>query len=160
MYRRHIALTVLIAIITFFCSYALCLDYSTIADVAMTAASIALAVYIAVPSTILGSPYACTLKRERSSEDRTRSLLGVLASYLKFASICAIFSVMLSCVCVLLLNKEKLAIDVFGRMVEVHFSTVAAQAISSLSFASFALTLFYTWLIMKFLAIALVSSAQ
>ena len=64
MYKRHKLLLLAIFVGSFFITFLLGLDFSPIAEAAITVASIAMGVYIAAVSALLGSDYAKNLKNK------------------------------------------------------------------------------------------------
>lgn len=93
MYYRHRAQSILLFCIVFIISMILGLNYYCIAELAVTAVSIALAVYISISSSLLGSPFSRLLKRTSDNENPSRSMLGILAAYLKIARIGSIATI-------------------------------------------------------------------
>ena len=69
MYKKHSLLVVIVSVIVFFLSERVQADYSTLSEDAMTLVSIVTAVYITVPSFMVGSPYADKLKRTSDSKE-------------------------------------------------------------------------------------------
>lgn len=86
MYRRHklIAAGVFFLVmgIAFFFDW----QFKSIAEASITVASIAMGMYIAAVSVLLGSPYAKKLKSTTDDKLPTKTHLGVLAEYFHFAS--------------------------------------------------------------------------
>ena len=78
MYKRHKLLLLAVFVGSFFITFLLNLEFS-IAEAAITVASIAMGVYIAAVSALLGSNYAKNLKTTTDPEYPTKTLLGVLA---------------------------------------------------------------------------------
>mgnify|MGYP000245263791 CR=1 FL=1 len=78
MYKRHKLLLLAVFVGSFFITFLLNLEFSPIAE-AITVASIAMGVYIAAVSALLGSNYAKNLKTTTDPEYPTKTLLGVLA---------------------------------------------------------------------------------
>ena len=67
MYKRHKLLLLAIFVGSFFITFLLGLDFSPIAEAAITVASIAMGVYIAAVSALLGSDYA---KKTKNNDRR------------------------------------------------------------------------------------------
>ena len=64
MYKRHKRMVGVLTIVSFFASLLLQVNYNNITDITVTIISIALAVYIAAMSALLGSPYAKEFKEK------------------------------------------------------------------------------------------------
>ena len=79
MYKRHKLLLLAVFVGSFFITFLLNLEFSPIAEAAITVASIAMGAYIAAVSALLGSNYAKNLKTTTDPEYPTKTLLGVLA---------------------------------------------------------------------------------
>lgn len=146
MYRRHVlTLKALVFIATLF-SYYLRFNYCSLAPHALTLVSIVVAVYIAAPSALLGSRYAQELKALRDTEDPTRSLLGVLSEYLKWACRFGLLTIIISS---------------YYIVRTVTFSGITAGSLcieyilSALSCGIFCANIFFLWLISKFLIVSL-----
>ena len=85
MYKRHKVLLLICIIGTFLMAFFFNWEFEAVAEVAITVASIAMGVYIAAVSALLGSQYAQELKSKTDPEYPTKTLLGVLASYFRLA---------------------------------------------------------------------------
>lgn len=150
MYKKHLLLASFVFGITFALSFKLQIDYSSISEDAMTLVSIAIAVYITVPSFMVGSPYADKLKRTVDSEKAGMSQLGTLKTYLQdsmFFSILTIISRVLYSLEIVHFGKfynDKLDVDLL---------------ISSFSCAVFALNILFLWLIFKLILVTMMNAA-
>ena len=155
MYKRH-RWFAWILIITVFClSMLFQLHYSSIAEISITVMSIALAVYISVSTSLLGSPYSRTLKKLPDKENHDKSMLGALAEYLKTAEICSILTITLSTLYIL--KPDTLP---FGTIMDVRVFYLFTKILSALACAIFALNVFLMSLIMNFLISALQNAAM
>ena len=67
------------------------------ADTATTLVSIAVGVYIAAASALLGSPYAKELKQTTDKKRTSNTLLGTLLDYFRHAGKLGITTVIVSC---------------------------------------------------------------
>lgn len=98
MYKRHRIAEASIFVTILVVAFLLDVDYSKISEAAISVVSIALAVYIGAASVILGSDFADKLKRQRDIEIKTKTGLGVLASYLRIAGFCGLATIAISAV--------------------------------------------------------------
>ena len=78
MYKRHKWYAVIIVVSTFLLSYIVNAKYSDLASDAMTLVSITIAVYITVPSFMVGASYADKLKKTADAQKIGVSELGTL----------------------------------------------------------------------------------
>lgn len=155
MYKRHKRLAWTLIITVFGLSMLLRLHYSSIAEISITVMSIALAVYISVSTSLLGSPYSRTLKKMPDKENSDKSMLGVLAEYLKTAAICSILTISLSTLYIL--KPDMLS---FGNVLDVRVYYLFTKTLSAVACAIFALNVFLMSLIMSFLITALQNAAM
>ena len=72
MYKQHIIACYVVGVSVFLCSYCFNFSYACIASDALTLVSIVLAVYIAVPSALLGSTYSRILKKSKDNKIPTQ----------------------------------------------------------------------------------------
>lgn len=73
-------------------------DYSRpLLDTAITLVSIAVGVYIAAVSALLGSPYAKELKQETDKKKTGNTLLGTLQDYFRCAGKFGVVTIIVSC---------------------------------------------------------------
>ena len=98
MYKHHKRMIGVLTIVSFFASLLLQVNYNNITDITVTIISIALAVYIAAMSALLGSPYAKELKEKTDSQIPTQTMLGTLAHYLRWAGRLGIITIVISCI--------------------------------------------------------------
>lgn len=80
-------------------------DFKNFAEAALTIVSVAMAVYIATTSAILGSKYSQELALKTDCEMKNKTLLGVLSSYLKNAGNSSMLTIIMSSF-ILLFPKE------------------------------------------------------
>ena len=150
MYKRHKIACIILAVLTFWAAFILKADYSKIAESAISIVSIALAVYIGAASVILGSNFANRLKMQQDRQLKTKTNLGVLASYLRIAGICSLLTVIVSAIYILDLDVsyfDNILIKC-GQVENAHFFQ---YLFSSLSSSLFAINIFFMWLILIFL---------
>lgn len=97
MYKRHKLLLLAVFVGSFFITFLLGLDFSPMAEAAITVASIAMGVYIAAVSALLGSDYAKNLKTTTDKEYPSKILLGVLADYFRIAGLFCVVLIVAGC---------------------------------------------------------------
>ena len=159
MYKRHKILLFFLSITVFVLSFIFKADYSLVSELVVTIISIALAVYIAAASVLLGSPFSKELKRQIDKEDKTKSLLGVLSVYLRKAGAYSIVSIIISC------------LYSISPSISVPFSIESIQHIfvyrdlfvnifSSISCTLFSANIFFLWQILKFIIFSLTKAAD
>ena len=78
-------------------AYLLNWNFDSMADTATTLVSIAVGVYIAAASALLGSPYAKELKQITDKKRPSNTLLGTLLDYFRHAGKLGITTVIVSC---------------------------------------------------------------
>lgn len=151
MYKRHKFFTSIIFIIVAVLAFVLKADYSKIAETAISVTSIALSVYIGAASVILGSSFAEKLKRQADSEIRTKTNLGVLATYLRVAGACSLIIIMISTIYVIDLDLSFVQNLFESPDIYNHISQTASLLISSLACGMFSINILFSWLILIFL---------
>lgn len=72
-------------------------NFEKMADTAITLVSIAVGVYIAAVSALLGSPYAKELKQETDKKKTGNTLLGTLQDYFRCAGKFGVVTIIVSC---------------------------------------------------------------
>lgn len=156
MYKEHKVVLIVLFLVIFVCSLRWKINYAKIADDAITVVSIVLAVYIAVASALLGTPYAEKLKsKDDYIPDKTK--LGVLAAYLRIAGC-------LSVIILLISSLYVLELDVFSENLTFRFEWVqniienSHILISAISCALFFANILFMGLILKFLINSLTKS--
>lgn len=153
MYKRHKFLIIIMAIVIFAISYFIPLLYSKIAESAITIISITLAVYISVATSLLGSAFSKSLKRIPDNEDPTKSMLGVLSSYLKWAGVCSVVTLIISSLYLIwpefTINTPELQ----------HTISFASRVFSSFACTMFAINIVFMSIIMAFLVVSLNNAA-
>ena len=80
MYKRHKLLLFTVFVGSFFITFLLGLDFSPMAEAAITVASIAMGVYIAAVSALLGSDYAKNLKTTTDKEYPAKKVKKLLTN--------------------------------------------------------------------------------
>lgn len=78
-------------------AYILNWNFEKMADTAITLVSIAVGVYIAAVSALLGSPYANELKQETDKKKTGNTLLGTLQDYFRCAGKFGVVTIIVSC---------------------------------------------------------------
>lgn len=146
MYTHHKVEAVILFIAVAILSFLSAVTYKNLAITAITVVSISLGVYIAAMSALLGSPYADQLKAVADEKVKTKSQLGVLATYLRVAGRFSVFTIIISS----LYQFTSLKIN----------NAFLSQIVSSISCGIFALNILFLWLIFSFLSTALINSAQ
>lgn len=141
MYKRHKLFLLAVFVGSFFVAFFLDLDFSPIAEAAITVASIAMGVYIAAASALLGSDYAKSLKTTTDKEYPTKTLLGVLADYFRIAGLFCVVLIVVGC-----LYLIPTVWDATGYFVANIF-----RCGSAFSYAVFSANILSLWLILIFL---------
>lgn len=154
MYKRHIRLSFAVVIFAFLLGIAAKCRYSLLAETAITVIAIELAVYISIPTALLGSPFSKSLKRLADREKPTKSMLGVLATYLKTAGTCSVFTIALSAAYILKPDTTMLQ-----RMMGDNYAAFF-QIVSAFSLAVFVYNIFLMCLIMRILITAMLNAAN
>lgn len=122
------------------------ISYRTFAQYALTVNSISFAVYIAAASALLGSEYASDLKKKVDLQIPTKTQLGVLSSYLKYAGNITILSIIISSIYCLPYSIEGFAI--------------VKSSCSVIAYIVFSLSIFYLYLVFKLLISSMIKSAS
>lgn len=154
MYKRHKCFAWILVVAVFGMSMIFKLQYSAIAEISITVMSIALAVYISVSTSLLGSPYSKILKKLPDKENPTKSMLGVLADYLKKAEICSILTISLSTLYIV--KPDTVSMQT---IIDTQLYCLLTGIISAFACAIFAFNVFLMSLIMSFLISALQNAA-
>lgn len=156
MYKQHIIACYVVGVSVFLCSYCFNFSYACIASDALTLVSIVLAVYIAVPSALLGSTYSRILKKSKDNKIPTQSLLGTLKKYLWKACSFGVTTLIISSYYIvrphpfapiMLNNKYIESIDL-------------ERFFSSASLCVFSINIFFLWLITRLLLVFLFNAAS
>lgn len=108
MYKRHKVSIAVCMALTIAGTFFLGIDYASIAEIAITVVAITLAVYTSVASVLIGNPYAHKMKKVRDSEVKTKTSLGVIASYLRGAGLCSTATIVISTI---YLNESRFSND-------------------------------------------------
>lgn len=154
MYKRHRILSYILIFTAFASGIIFNLQYSKIAEVAVPVIAIALAMYIAVATALLGSPFSKSLKKVPDKENPQKSMLGRLASYLRIAGISSIITIAISTIYIL---EPQIV------MIQTAFGKNYSGLLCFLSAASFALYVFDLYLmilILLLLIVALINAAS
>lgn len=141
MYRRHKKVLLAVFVGTFFVTYCFNLEFAPIAEIAITVASIAMGVYIAAVSALLGSNYSRSLRQVTDKEYPTKTLLGVLAGYFRIAGTFCILLIAIGC------------IYTIPTKVDMSLATIAYifRCGAAISYSVFSVNILFLWLILQFL---------
>lgn len=160
MYKNHKKIIIFIFFIIFLISFVLKANYESIANLAISVVSIALAVYIGASSVILGSPFAKKLKEQRDSEIKTKTNLGVLATYLRIAGFSSIITIVISLIYTLDFNSGCIY-NLFTNCESLGLSCdMLFLLFSSFSCSIFVINIVFIWLILLFLINSLTKSVD
>lgn len=146
MYKRHKCQLLICVMATIAVVLMFDLDFNPIAGIAITIASIAMGVYIAAVSALLGSQYAKNLKGTTDSELPSKTLLGVLADYFRYAGFSCILLILTSCLFLIPSN--------------IMFPPILLKVGCSLSYGVFSSNIFLLRLILVFLVNSLGKSVK
>ena len=153
MYKRHKILLFLLATVVLGISFFIPLHYSKIAEAAITIISISLAVYISVATSLLGSAFSKSLKKLPDKQDPQKSMLGVLSSYLKWAGVFSILTIIISSLYIIWPG-----FTITNTTIQVAFA-FARRAFSAFSCSMFSVNIAFMSIIMKFLVVSLNNAA-
>ena len=148
MYKRHKVYTVFLTLLTLFLCYGLNVDYSRIAENAVTVVSISFALHITVASSLLGSDYSRYLKKHTDPYNPTKSRLGVIVAYLQNAGIISVLTITISTLYMLMPDDFQMLSQ--SEFLNRHLDFLR-RIISSASCALFAINFLFLWLIFIFL---------
>ena len=146
MYKRHKVSIAVCMALTIARTFFLGIDYASIAEIAITVVAITLAVYTSVASVLIGNPYAHKMKKVRDSEVKTKTSLGVIASYLRGAGLCSTATIVIS--------------TIYLFEVDGIRNPTIYQVCSSLACGLFAVNILFMWLVFKFLVNTLTKAAE
>lgn len=150
MYKRDKFIAVLLFLFSGIVTYFFSLDYSKISSTVFTVVSISVAVYIAVAAALLNSKYAVALKNTVDSKIPTKTQLGVLSEYLRWAGRLSIITIAVSCFFVVL-PSEQAVVFVQQLLKQTNAIETVGQLASSVAFGVFALNILFLWRIFIFL---------
>ena len=153
MYKRHKIIISLLAIFVFSISFFAPLHYAKIAEVAITIISITLAVYISVATALLGSAFSKSLKKLPDKEDPHKSMLGVLSSYLRWAGVYSVITIIISSIYIIWPGIT----EANDTIMLVYF--FASRGFSSFACALFSVNIVFMSIIMEFLVVSLNNAA-
>lgn len=146
MYKRHKRQILLCIIVTTAVAFMFDWSFEPIAEIAVTVASIAMGVYIAAVSALLGSQYAKELKATTDKEQPNKTLLGVLAGYFRYAGISCILLIVVSSLFLIASN--------------ISFSPMLLKVGGAVSYALFSSNILLLWIILLFLVNSLGKSVK
>ena len=158
MYKRDKIIAVTLFLIAGLITYSFGFDYSKISSSVFTVVSISVAVYIAVAAALLDSRYAVALKSAVDAEITTKTQLGVLSEYLRWAGRFSIITIVISCFFIVL-PSEKAMVLVQQLIKQASVIEAVGQLASSIAFGVFALNILFLWRIFVFLINSLNKSA-
>lgn len=159
MYKRHKILLMILVLATFILSLILKIGYGSLCESAIAVVSIALAVYIAAASALLGSPYSKALKALVDEEDNTRSQLGVIAHYLRIAGWLSVITIVISCLYIVEPEYE-LPARIIANVQFQAFKRVLFLTFSAISNSLFVANIFFFCQIFRFLTNSLTKAAK
>lgn len=117
-----------VGVFSLFAGTGLHLDYANIADSGLTLSSIVLAVYVAAITGMINTELAKNMAMTVDSHNHEKTQLGTLTSYFKSASCCAVLSIAISSIILLLpdtfevtLPKHSCQIDLIS-LIQPFFS--------------------------------------
>ena len=146
MYKRHKHQLGICVLVTFIVAAIFDWKFEPMAEVAVTVASIAMGVYIAAVSALLGSQYAKELKSTTDGEQPDKTLLGVLAEYFRYAGLSCILLIAVSCLFLIPSN--------------IVLPLLLLKVRSALSYGLFSANIFLLWLMLIFLVNSLGKSVK
>lgn len=146
MYKRHKQSTGLCLLTVSVAAFVFEWEYHAIAEMAVTVASIAMGVYIAAVSSLLGSEYAKDLKGKTDPEHKNKTMLGVLADYFRWASVSCMLLIVVSCLFLIPSN--------------IKFLPLLLKLGGSLSYGLFAANILLIWYVLTFLINSLGKAAK
>lgn len=151
MYKKHKRLIAVLFVLIFILSLWLKADYSKIAEANISIMAIAIAVYIGATSVLLGSPYAEKMKKQQDAEISLKTSLGVLASYLRWAGLFGITTIVVSTLYVLNIGSTIMDMIPDSSLLGDTFPQMVPQVLSAFSCSMFAVNLVFVYLILIFL---------
>lgn len=158
MYKKDKIIAVSLFLVTGVIAYFLGFDYSKISSTVFTVVSISVAVYIAVAAALLDSKYAVALKSTVDRKITTKTQLGVLSEYLRWAGRFSIITIAISCFFIIL-PSEKTMVLAHQLIKQASVIEAIVRLVSSIAFAVFTLNILFLWRIFKFLINSLSKSA-
>lgn len=150
MYKKDKIIAVSLFLVTGVVTYFFGFDYSKISSTVFTVVSISVAVYIAVAAALLDSKYAVALKSAVDTKITTKTQLGVLSEYLRWAGRFSIITIVISCFFVVL-PSEKAMVLVQQLIIQAIVIETVGRLASSVAFGVFALNILFLWRIFIFL---------
>ena len=148
MYKEHKVIVIIFSVIVIALELILKLDYYEIADHSISVMSIALGIYIAALTGLLGSKSMSALKNTPDLRVPGKDKLGVLLSYFKQAMFCGLMTIILSYVSIFA-NSEK--------WFEAYPDVILLISIAG--FILLALNFLYMWLLFSFVINSIVHEA-
>lgn len=131
---------IILATFTIMASQLLHLDYNTIASEGLTLSSIVLAVYVAAILSLINTNLAKKMAVTQTSAKSEFTQLGQLVIYFKYASVCAIATIVISSITLLIPT------EVNKCMFQIVF-----ECFSSIGFTVYTLNLFFLVVILRFM---------
>lgn len=150
MYKRDKIIAVLLFLIAGIITYSFGFDYSKISSTVFTVVSISVAVYIAVAVALLDSRYAVALKSAIDTKITTKTQLGILSEYLRWAGRFSIITIVISCFFIVL-PSEKTMMIMQQLIKQANVIEAVGRLASSIAFGVFALNILFLWRIFIFL---------
>ena len=141
MEHKDRIVVILIGLLATGCAIAFGLDYSLIAESGLTLSSIVLAVYIAAIIGLINSDLANKMSKTVAPQRTDKTQLGVLTIYFKRASFCAISTIVISSVILLIPELDT----------TIKGVPLVLKAISTLGLLFFAENITFLGMIIRFM---------
>lgn len=148
LYKRHRILLVMLLLLSYITAWIYNIPFKLIASDTITLNSIAIAVYMTAITLMIGSKTADAMKKT-DYEIKTKTQMGVLLAYLKRAMLVGIFSILNSFAAKIYCNDQLLTQKPY-----------IYKAISSTGFALLIVTIFYMWLIFRFISAVIINDSH
>ena len=148
LYKRHRILLVILLLLSYTFAWSYNVPFKLIASDTITLNSIAIAVYMTAITLLIGSKTADAMKKP-DYEIKTKTQAGVLIAYLKRAMLVGIFSILDSFAVKMYCNEELLTQKPY-----------VYKVISSVGFALLSLTIFFMWLIFRFISTVIINESH
>ena len=148
LYRKHKIAIGVVAIVIIILEFWLKVDYFEVADHSISVIAIALGIYIAALTALLGSKTMTAMKNAPDPNVPGKSKLGVLITYFRAAMLCGLVSIVISYISIF--NKTN------GWFSNYLHSEIV---LSSLGFALLSLNFLFMWLLFSFIVNSIILEA-
>lgn len=155
MYRKHMFYILFFSIIVGILSWHFNLNYEVIASDAITFISIAIAVYMAAIALPLGNKISNYMKKQ-DKYISNKTHMGVLCSYLKYAILTGLLSIIDSCLALVI--SEITFFDKNGTEREKY--PQLCGILSSFGFSLFAINIIFAAIIFKYILSLIVNNSN